>query len=937
MSKKNHVILLSAIFLLALALRTIGLFRGLPQGVIFHPDSPKQVVALNNYLHGQYVWYVGNLFYDGYPYGLNHVDEWIIRPATFIARKIREHTTPGWDQQNPVAGSNHQENEVPDRDTAPDLMALYYWARALRVFYSMIVLLCVYWIARKIGLDRSAATLALLLLAIAPLSITVAHFATGDVGVDLMTALALLCAAAYAGKPQQPILLLATGLFIGLGFAAKFQGLLVGYVLLVFLFMSDIWAQRRYKRFLAHSLLILAGLAIGIAAATPELFIDWTRSIHNKIANFGFIANYKVSEEFLQKSFIERAFICFKTQGPPVLSALGWILLIAALIGIVVAIKRARKTRHEASRARSIALFCSALFTFPLVAVLLSLAGKPNVQPFHFSYLQLPFTLAAVYGIDALWRSKSGGPKALALLLIIGTLLELGIKTGHECFFWQKEDNATIGVTLSKSLTRSDDKCPGNPEFLKSLRLEGQNMTAFRNRGGNIVVPRGAFWRSIIAAPVPTIPFQNEYDWIFANGPILPRNDRSFLVKNGATETRRIVFEEPPANLTIGLRSATRPTRVNLKIGHHKTQVILDPNAQTLINVPDSALRPGWLAKHFSKDPLNIPIRVSANGGETWVTILDQPAALAYYQLFGGAGEGITLPKLKIPAKDIAQQVDCAYYIGGDNLSGKILYEGQHEFLFRYAPLPSGTYRLTCEIFPLTPDCTIGVTQPTIFSEIDPEAPLAQPIDIGNMTYTVLTQTFSKAFAPFQYKAGIKCVKGKCMLGTWALQPDTSAILDDLRTHGYEAFTRHPPKLPANTPDKFAGVRFGNGIELIHADFPETLTANEPIYVNVAMRLTKYPLSHFGNYAVFFHLLGSDGKQVGTTDFPLYKAMYSTDVQYPIMCRALGNIPPGEYEVWLGIYNGRTLRRMNIKNPKGKNYPIDHSRIRIGRTTIKAN
>jgi hypothetical protein len=79
---------------IALDLRTAGLFRGLDAGYVVHPDEPKQIQALSNYLAGRYVWYTGSWFYDGYPFGLNHVDEYILRPVLALARRLQTHLSP---------------------------------------------------------------------------------------------------------------------------------------------------------------------------------------------------------------------------------------------------------------------------------------------------------------------------------------------------------------------------------------------------------------------------------------------------------------------------------------------------------------------------------------------------------------------------------------------------------------------------------------------------------------------------------------------------------------------------------------------------------------------------------------------------------------------------------------------------------------------------
>lgn len=161
--------LLLSLFLLAFVLRTGGLFRGLEADYIYHPDEPKQVVALNNFLNDTYVWYVGNPFYDGYPYGLNHIDEWLLRPVFSMVEMFHNHIIPDTEYQK------------------PSIHSLYYWARSLRVLYGLIALLLTYFIAKRLFQSRSGRLLSVLFLALSPISIVVAHFASGDIGSDLFS------------------------------------------------------------------------------------------------------------------------------------------------------------------------------------------------------------------------------------------------------------------------------------------------------------------------------------------------------------------------------------------------------------------------------------------------------------------------------------------------------------------------------------------------------------------------------------------------------------------------------------------------------------------------------------------------------------------------------------------------------------------------------
>ena len=75
-------------------LRLSGILRGRDDSIPFHPDAPKQVHALENYMHGQYVFYIHKRAYDGYPLFLEHLDEWIIRPSYAIYRRAHDWINP---------------------------------------------------------------------------------------------------------------------------------------------------------------------------------------------------------------------------------------------------------------------------------------------------------------------------------------------------------------------------------------------------------------------------------------------------------------------------------------------------------------------------------------------------------------------------------------------------------------------------------------------------------------------------------------------------------------------------------------------------------------------------------------------------------------------------------------------------------------------------
>ena len=166
-----------AILLLALFFRCGGLYRGLnSRHYCYHPDSPKQIAAASKFMTGQYIWYTGSWFYDGYPYGLNHVDALLLRPILAVRDGARRLLAPGAEQQKCD-------------------FTLYHWIRLLRVFYGMLCALLVYLTCRLLHLGRVPSLFASAVVGLSPLAISVSHTATGDIGVDLFVSLLMLALA----------------------------------------------------------------------------------------------------------------------------------------------------------------------------------------------------------------------------------------------------------------------------------------------------------------------------------------------------------------------------------------------------------------------------------------------------------------------------------------------------------------------------------------------------------------------------------------------------------------------------------------------------------------------------------------------------------------------------------------------------------------------
>ncbi len=892
-----------ALLAVGLVLRTSGLFRGLEDGYGFHPDAPKQVTALGNFLEGHYVWYVGSLFYDGYPLGLNHIDEWVLRPVLAAQQAVRGHL-------------------FPDSTTSrlPDRLMLFYWARSLRVLYGMICLGLALLIARRFLASRGAALSVLALAALAPLPVVVAHAATGDVGVDLFTLVTLAFLCLYSERPRRLWLILA-GVAVGLAFSAKYQGALAGLPIVFYLFL-DSKPGRVFRNLLLSGIMAAFGFMVGAVCGTPAFLINSQRTWSDIRANFEFIRNYNVSEEFLTKTPWDKLWHCLEHSTPMVIGSLGWVLTILAFAGLIKAglrLRTAFRQHSSGSVERNQSIFAFSIFAFPFTAILLSVLGKPEVQPFHFSYLQIPLILAAVYTLRVLWMG-AGLRRAAACLLFLFALIEFGISAEREHFFWSRSDTMSWKEQLPGLYLRDLPAHDGPKGVIKSLFLEPGDMAVFRNRAYEVLFPRADFWNRIHIAPCPDVPCSVDQDWIFANGPVFPRNDRMFKVRRDSTASRQIVFPAEPGLVQIGLRSGSWPVVLTLKLGGEKRAVTLPPNEQIVLPVTPQRWR--YTAGNLSHTAGSyiVPLTVRADLGSATVSVMTKGEEVHVFNLFGG--DIIDLYQLQpsdIPSPELVSEMGHLRFLDGKEPIDIIESEEDvpgYRFPEEGINLPCGPYLLRCEIRSLTPVSEINLklddlnrcTELTVFEE---SSQLREGLNI-------VTARFDKAFAPYEGQLELKCKKGRCRLESWSLVPDTAKIRADLQAWGSGG--RVPSWLgrgdvEGRTPPAWAGVplRFGDNVRLTRLVFPSTIRNGEKVLIACAIECEKFDLPDFEDQVVFIHLLNKAGHTVHQFHFQLWQAIALGRLNKPIICDAPTSVPPGQYKLELGVYDARTEQRISIQ------------------------
>ncbi len=753
-SNRKEIVWAIAIGLLALTalyFRTSGLFRGLAtSAAIFHPDEPKQILALFNFLNGDYVRYYGSLFYDGYPYGLNHLDEYLLRPFLLLF-----------------------DTQLPERHS------LYYYARALRLLYSLAVIgICSHLIFR-LTRCRLSSFMCALLFAISPLPITVTHFATGDIGIDLFCALCFLFTFLYLQGNYRIFWLLLAGLAVGAAFSAKYNGLLVGIVPATILCLQFLKEKRLTPLFL-RILIVGTGALTGLFLFTPHILLETKPTIANIFANFEFIKNYNVPLDIVNKPWHEKAILGIQTNFLYTISSLGSVLFFTAIVGLISTVKNLNKDIYSPERnVESKNLFILSMAIFPPIALLLSLSGKYVVQPFHFSYLLIPLILVTSILFSQLYASRNILTRCAGFLLLAAILIESGSTSIQDNFFWRLEDNAYQSQALPASIYDREAFYTHRSDPIRSLYLEPAGNSIFRNYHDKAKGPDALFWKTIEVAPLPQVANPIGENWIFLNGPSFPRNERMLVIhaeNQGKTLKRYLVLPAGKKIEGLGFRSGSYATEATVTLGGVKTHTTLKAHQQKTLTIEPETWKTSRDEERDREVQL-IPLTVSVPHNDLWVTIFTSRKEKDLFTLFGGSDNGTVHIPERIPREMDAQYFDALSrirYLELD-LSWRVV-PGKHIPMWEVS-IPAGRYKLICEVEGLAAHSEIAIH----FEDArgDGRHQSKQQSFLIAEGLQRIEYSFTKSFTPYQLRFIISGKQGKSQILKFRLVPDYRKLTED--------------------------------------------------------------------------------------------------------------------------------------------------------------
>lgn len=849
-----------AVYLLAAALRMVGLFRGLEHGGSFHPDVPKQMRAVENYLKGIYVWYTGSLAYDGYPFGLNHVDEWLIRALWPAARAAVTLLRP--------------EVELPER---PTLGHIYEWCLVFRVLYSLAALAMFHAALLRLPLTDVARCLFLLLGATAPLGSTVTHAATGDVGTDLFAMLAMaLFVRARTGLPggglNRVALFAGIGFGAGLTFACKYHGVLVALAPGLWLLLAPMRARDRLMLVFAMAF----GAIGGFVLLTPHVLWKTKKTLELIWLNFHYIRNYNVSEEFLRQPLIDRIRISVFSNLPVVVRALGMGVTALGALAALLAV------RHMVRRRDAATAWNVSVVAMPFAVILLALIGKPELQPFHFSFLPLPL----IVGVAAVWSGLSAAFRFGLLAVVICATIEQAFVQRHEWQFWAREDIRLAAKRLSEELIERLDhpsKNPPEPFAVAHLAVEGWNLPVFRNRPRWLMLPYGDLWRDWPNDRLPAAPLPVSRHWIWADLPAFPRESRLLALAPKRTVQRFVIQSAERDALQIELTSGPREVEVWISVDGRERIVRLDPCETATLSFP-SARAARFRSGDFEYCRFDVRARVRG--------------AMALARI--GPPNHVEPPPERAHAK-----LSNAKFLAGSStiLKGRaaiapltVLTLGRYRMEVRPPPIPAPLeLRITSVDFQ-HPDWIRRIP----FSNEDGR--LAVEWD-HTSEYLFAILAIESADVP----QGVEF--------EWVLRPLAAVAGEQTAVE------------PA-WGDRI--VSFGGGRwQIGNLRLPERLRPGERLQLAPRLMATADALERLHRHSAFIHLLDEQGRQVFAQDIRL-NAIPSRRHRIEAQ-QAVGpiDLPPGRYEVRIGIYDLKTHKRVRPDEPHGRDRRVSLGWLQI--------
>lgn len=555
-------------------LRFGGMSHDLHEGKVYHPDTPKQINAVQGFYKGHYFQHIGKRTFDGYPLFHAHLVEYIVRVVEPVRRGVLE-----------LVGVPYEKN-VTVRTTV-----LYWILLSLNATLSTLTILLVFKIGRE-HFSPGVGWVAAGLQVVSPIDVTAAHLATGDATAAFCAALSLFFALRIysRGFTRDYVLAAAIG---SCAFAAKYYAALAFFPILVAHLARTgrpgAWFGAASLRRLA---VVAAAAVAGLFLAIPSLFGHFVAQIKDIITVMT-IAGQRAPDELGKDPGRWRIFLHSQTTNLPVLVRL---LSPAALTVVLVGF---------ATRVRRDPRFWI-LLVGPVAYWVFGVGSRAQVHPVFHAVITGPLFLLTAGCAGELWRTRlrwSRVLRPLVAVLVAGAIVILAEEALRERFFWWHMDARRQGAAWAEenvprafraNKTRytfdwdggdSPDAKPAGtlyirsavgeipvpPETavpLKSFALERDPLTIFRNIRQQAYVDAPELIRRGFSLPVgQRYPSQAGNQVIFDNGREFLRSEKLFVLAPGVRVDRWLVAATPLREAWIVAQVAAAPSGVSVSFG----------------------------------------------------------------------------------------------------------------------------------------------------------------------------------------------------------------------------------------------------------------------------------------------------------------------------------------------------------------------------------
>lgn len=569
---------LGGLLVAAFFVRSRGLSHDLDQGNVYHPDSPKQIYAIQLFLQGEYRLKTGNINYDGYPFFNSRLVELMVRAAMKTGNLVYRHL------------GVYRPFPAPERKT------LFWVTRLLNVCLSTATVWLAFWIARRIFGHRSA-ILATILTAISPLAVITCHEAMNDTCAIFFAVLAVFFAVRIYDRCHWSDPLFA-GLALAFSFSAKYHG---GMALFPCLAAHAMRYGSEKKLFSLASLSRLALLATagtaGLIFANPAFLQEPVVTIGHILTFFRYTSNFGMRPEMKALSLPARWWLGLAHNLPDFYKLLSPPLFMLLIPGTIYELRRRPKTLI--------------LLSVPLLYIFVALPFKPLTHPqYHGIAMPLLFIVAAGILVD-LWQAPrfKRPARGLALAVMLMAVFWLAALTRETNFYYQCRDTRLIAdywlkdnvpasfqkaaghytltyipeqvenprgrVMLSSSFR--PHRAPEHPAFTNRFDVKDERFELFRNPVITTYVhdsdwlkgsPRPPVYLSI-ASP------HNRYP-ILTDSKNLLRTPRILNLEPGAGRRRYLFSETALDEILLVYRNGETPSRLTFDLGADKKEIRAD-------------------------------------------------------------------------------------------------------------------------------------------------------------------------------------------------------------------------------------------------------------------------------------------------------------------------------------------------------------------------